>query len=218
VYRFLETNGKATVQRVVTNMMRPNGLCLSPDETKLYVADSGVTPGFIRQFDVSPEGTVTGGTVLCTVAAGVPDGIKCDIDGRIWSSAEEGVCIIAPDGHLIGRVRLTRTANLCFGGPDYKTLYTVGQPYVYSLQTRVAGAVARKKLNATRSGDDLKLTWPAHSTGFVLQQSDSISESASWSNASAAAFTENDTKSVSVEGADSAKFYRLALPAEQANP
>src|SRR2546421_134613 len=79
-------------------------------------------------------------TDFCTVQSGVPDGIKCDVDGRVWSSAGDGVEIFAPDGHLIGKILLTRVANLCFGGPQYKTLYTVGQPYVSSIAVRVPGA------------------------------------------------------------------------------
>ena len=146
VYRFFENNAAATVLQVITNMARPNGLCFSPNETKLYVADSAIAPGPIRVFDVTPDNTLTGGTILCTIGNGVPDGIKCDVDGRIWSSAEDGVEIFAPDGHLIGRIRLTRTANLCFGGPEYKTLYMVGQPYVSSIPVLVAGAVSIKRL------------------------------------------------------------------------
>ena len=135
VYRFFETNGNATVLQVITNMYRPNGICFSPDETKLYVCDigQGQNPGSVTVFDVTPTNTVTGGSLFFTVATGFPDGIKCDVGGRVWAGAGDGVEIFAPDGHLIGRIRLNPLAiNLCFGGPEYKTLYIVGQPYVTS--------------------------------------------------------------------------------------
>ncbi len=171
VYRFFQ-NDPSTVLQVITNMSRPNGLCFSPDEKKLYVSDTGSSPGPIRVFDVTPDNTVTGGEIFCTIGAGGPDGIKCDVDGRIWSSAEDGVEIFAPDGRLIGKIRLTRTANLCFGGPDYKTLYMVGQPYVTSIPVLVPGAVSIKRLKTSLSGNQLTIAWPVPSTGFALQQSD----------------------------------------------
>ena len=100
----------------------PNGLCFSPDEKKLYVADSG-KPRHIRVFDVQPDGTLTGGAVFCQIDKGVPDGIRCDAQGRIFSSAGDGVHIFSPDGKLIGKILVPETpANLCFGGTDGKTL------------------------------------------------------------------------------------------------
>jgi gluconolactonase len=210
VYRFFQTNGNTTVTTVVTNMTRPNGICLSPDETRLYVADSGITPGVIRVYDIHEDGTVTGGEILRTMASGVPDGIKCDVDGRIWSSAEEGVYVIAADGHLVGRIRLTRTANLCFGGPDYKTLFTVGQPYVSSIPVKVAGAVALKRLRASVSEDEVRVTWPAPSTGFSLQTTEALSGNAAWTD-EAESVTEGDSKVIRVPLTNSSRFFRLQL-------
>lgn len=184
VYRFFQNNAAATVLQVITNMSRPNGLCFSADETKLYVADSASAPGPIRAFDVTPGNQVTGGAVLCTIGSGVADGIKCDVDGRIWSSAEDGIEIFAPDGHLIGRIRMTRAANLCFGGPDYKTLYIVGQPYVSSIPVLVPGAISIKRLKAAMNGSQIKIAWPAPSTGFTLQQSDKAGDLTTWTNVS----------------------------------
>jgi gluconolactonase len=211
VYRFFENNPAATVLQVITNLSRPNGLCFSPDETKLYVADSANAPGPIRVFDVTPDNTLTGGAVLCTIGSGVPDGIKCDVDGRIWSSAEDGVEIFAPDGHLIGKIRLTRTANLCFGGPEYKTLYMVGQPYVSSIPVLVPGAVAIKRLKASLNGNEINIAWPAPSTGFTLQQSNSVGDSAFWNDVSDTPTTTNEWNAVTITTASSAKFFRLRL-------
>jgi gluconolactonase len=152
VYRFYETNGSATVVPVITNgIQRPNGICLSPDETKLYVADDGVFWNVlnIMVYNVTSSNTLTGGKVFCSVGGGFADGFRCDVDGRIWSTAGDGVDIFAPDGHLIGKILMgaKRPNNLCFGGPQYKTLYTVGQPNVCSFPVLVAGAVSDRKLN-----------------------------------------------------------------------
>ena len=93
---------------------------------------------------------MTGGKIFCSVGGGFADGFRCDVDGRIWSTAGDGVEIFAPDGHLIGKILMgaKRPNNLCFGGPQYKTLFTVGQPNVCSFPVLVAGAVSIRKLAA----------------------------------------------------------------------
>ena len=68
VYRYYETNGGATVLPVITNLIqRPNGICLSPDETKLYVADDGASWNVmnILVYDVTSSDTLTGGRIFC---------------------------------------------------------------------------------------------------------------------------------------------------------
>ena len=101
VFRLDPKTGK--LDAVIADMDRPNGLCFSPDEKKLYVADSGAAKN-VRVFDVNPDGTVTGGKVFCSIDVGVPDGMRCDRDGRLWSSAGDGVHIFSPDGKLIGKI------------------------------------------------------------------------------------------------------------------
>lgn len=211
VYRFYETNGNGTVLQVITNMSKPNGICLSPDETKLYVADSASAPGFIKVFNVTSSNTVTGGSVFCTVGSGIPDGIKCDVDGRVWSSAGDGVEIFAPDGHLIGKILLTRTANLCFGGPEYKTLYMVGQPYVTSIPVLVAGVPSIKRLLLSLDGNQVSIAWPAPSTGFALQETAALGDSTDWTDVSQSPVVTNASNVVSLEPTDPTKFFRLRL-------
>jgi hypothetical protein len=191
-------------------MSRPNGICLSPDEKKLYVADTANTPGIIKVFSITPSNTVSGGATFCTVQNGVPDGIKCDVDGRIWSSAGDGIEIFAPDGHLVGKILLTRTANLCFGGPHYKTLYMVGQPYVSSIATRVAGANSIRKLDLSKAGAQIKISWPAPSTGFALYES-ATGGSNSWSGVSVNLTASNGFNQVSLEPTNAQRFFRLQL-------
>jgi gluconolactonase len=138
VYRF-DPKSK-TVTAVVKDFDKPNGLCFSPDEKKLYVADSG-KPRHIRVFEVSNDGIVGEGKVFCSIDRGGPDGIRCDNGGRIWSSAGDGVQIFAPDGSLVGKVLVPESpANLCFGGADGKTLYMTARKSLYAIPTSVKAA------------------------------------------------------------------------------
>lgn len=213
VYRFYETNGNATVLQVITNLAKPNGICFSPDETKLYVADNGAAAnlGTIKVYSVTSSNTVTGGSTFCAVSTGIADGFRCDVDGRLWSSAGDGVEIFAPDGHLIGKILMNRNSNLCFGGPQYKTLYTVGQPYVSSFPVLVAGAVSIRKLTACAQGDHLCVSWPAPSTGFGLQTSDALGDGAVWSTPTGSLVVTNGLNQMDVFPTNAAKFYRLRL-------
>jgi gluconolactonase len=152
VYRYDPKTDKITA--VVKDFDKPNGLCFSPDEKKLYVADSG-RPRHIRVFDVQKGGTLSTGKVFCAIDKGGPDGIRCDADGRIWSSAGDGIHIFAPDGSLIGKVLTPLVgnpnrpnqppapespANLCFGGSDGKRLFITARKSLYAIQTSVTGA------------------------------------------------------------------------------
>ena len=115
----------------------PNGIAFSPNEKKLYVADSG-KPRHIRLFDVAADNTVGEGKVFCKIDKGGPDGIRCDSDGRVWSSAGDGVHIFAPDGILIGKILVPEgPANLCFGGDDGKTLFITARKSLYSIPVLV---------------------------------------------------------------------------------
>ncbi len=138
VYRF-DPKSKM-ISAVVKDFDKPNGLCFSPDEKKLYLADSG-KPHHIRIFEVQKDGTLANGKVFCVIDNGVPDGIRCDNKGRVWSSAGDGVHIFAPDGLLIGKILVPETpANLCFGGKDGKTLFITARSSLYAIQTSVRGA------------------------------------------------------------------------------
>ena len=132
--------GEQALTAVARDFDMPNGIAFSPDERRLYVADSG-QPHHIRVFDVQPGGTLANGRVFCEIDKGVPDGIRCDADGRVWSSAGDGLHIFAPDGKLIGKVLVSETpANLCFGGTDGRTLFITAQKSLYALPVRVRGA------------------------------------------------------------------------------
>ena len=141
VYRLDESTGETTA--VVTDMVRPNGLCLAPDEATLYVADSG-DPVNIRTYAVSEDGAVSGGDVFASIDVGFPDGIRCDVLGNVWTSSGDGAQIYSPAGDLIGRILLPEgAANLAFGGPDGMTVYFTARTSLYSIPALVGDAAAR---------------------------------------------------------------------------
>ncbi len=145
VYRIDPTTGEVTAQ--ITDMIRPNGLAFSIDETTLYVADTGVShvvdgPRHIRRYDVdlADARVIGGGEVFATCPVGAFDGFRLDADGRIWASGHFGVHCYDPDGTLLGTVRLPETcANLTFGGPDGRTLFMTATASLYALDVAVAG-------------------------------------------------------------------------------
>lgn len=125
---------------VVSDFDKPNGLCFSPDEKRLYVADSG-QPKYIRVFDVDWDNTLSNGRVFCKIDKGGPDGIRTDRDGRVWSSAGDGVHIFDKTGQLIGKILVPEApANLCFGGKSGRTLFITARTSLYSIETKVKGA------------------------------------------------------------------------------
>ena len=213
VYRFYETNGNGTAAVVATTVSKPNGICFSPDETKLYVADNGIygNSGIVKVFSVSSSNTLTGGSVFCTVSSGIADGLRCDVNGNLWAASGDGVEIYAPDGHLIGKIVLNSLSNLCFGGPEYKTIYMTAAPNVCSFPVLIAGAVSIKRLNMSAAGTNLCVSWPSPSTGFGLQQSDSLGNGADWTGVTDTLQVTNGLNQLSVFPTNAARFFRLLL-------
>ena len=137
------------VKTVATDFDRPNGLAFSPDEKILYIADSG-RPRHIRKFTVNDDGTLAGSppesSVHCKIDRGVPDGIRVDEKGNVWSSAGDGIQIFAPDGHLLGKIPVPESpANLCFGGADGHTCFITARTSLYSIPTLVTDGTADKR-------------------------------------------------------------------------
>jgi gluconolactonase len=143
VFRY-DPKSKA-VTPVVKDFDKPNGLCFSPDEKRLYVADSG-KPRHIRVFPVQGDGTLGEGSVFVTIDKGGPDGIRCDAGGRVWSSTGDGAQVFGEDGKRIGRILLPEAAaNLAFGGTDGKTLYLTARTSLYAVPTLVRDAKKGKR-------------------------------------------------------------------------
>lgn len=143
VYRFDPKSG--TLKAVIKDFDKPNGLCFSPDERKLYVADSG-KPRHIRVFPVSGDGTVGEGQVFAAIDKGGPDGIRCDEGGRVWSSSGDGAQVFSSEGKLLVRILLPESAaNLAFGGPQGKTLFLTARKSLYAVETLVRDAKKGKR-------------------------------------------------------------------------
>lgn len=143
VYRVDPATGG--IQAVITDMVMPNGLAFSPDESKLYVVDSGRThgadlPAHIRVFDVQENGRVSGGDLFAESDAGIFDGLRLDSEGRIWTSAADGVHCYGLDRSLIGKIKTPEVVgNLTFGGPKRDRLFICGTTSLYVVTVKVTG-------------------------------------------------------------------------------
>ena len=142
VYRVSADLG--TMSLVVPDMVRPNGLAFSPDESILYVADS--RRRHIRAYDLLPNGTTALETSRVFVdlngsEPGVPDGFKVDVQGNLYSGGAGGLYIIDSKGKKLGRIvhGQPATTNVAFGGDDWKTLYFVTRSTLFSVNVRIAG-------------------------------------------------------------------------------
>jgi len=145
VYRIDPQNG--SVARAADGFVQPNGLAFSPDERLLYVADTGAThvadgPRHIRRFQVADDGrSLSGGEVFATCGNGLFDGFRIDASGHLWSSAGDGVHCYAPDGTLIGKIRLPEVvANVCFGGPKLNRLFICATTSLYAVYLNARAA------------------------------------------------------------------------------
>jgi len=138
VYRIDAHDGRITM--FASDFVQPNGLAFSPDESLLYIADTGVThvmdgPHHVRRFTVSDDGrSISGGEVFATCPAGLFDGFRVDVHGNLWLSAGDGVHCHASDGSLLGKIAIPETvANVCFGGPKRNRLFICGTTSLYSV-------------------------------------------------------------------------------------
>jgi len=146
VYRVDPARGVLSV--VTGDISRPNGLAFSPDESKLYVVEAGVSPRAIHACDVLDGGTRLGNPrKLIDAGPGTPDGLRVDVDGNLWvgwgmgEEGLDGVSVFNPEGRPIGRVDLPeRCANLCFGGLHRNRLFMCASTSLYSLYVNTQGA------------------------------------------------------------------------------
>lgn len=143
VYR-IDADGSIGV--VADDFVKPNGLAFSPDESLLYVADTGAShdpdgPRHIRVLPVSADGRSVGsGEVFADCSAGMFDGFRLDTQGRVWTSTAEGVHCYAPDGRLLGKVLIPEiVANVCFGGAKLNRLFICGTTSLYAVYLTANG-------------------------------------------------------------------------------
>jgi sugar lactone lactonase YvrE len=139
IYR-LDPSG--TITCLTNEFTGPNGLVFSPDESLLYVGDS--EDDIINRFRVEPDGSLTGGELFLDQRGdqrpGTPDGMKVDVEGRLWTTGAGGISVVEPDGSVLGQIELPEVpSNLAFGGADFSTLFVTAHTSVYQIETTVRG-------------------------------------------------------------------------------
>jgi gluconolactonase len=146
VYRVDPVDGAVTL--VASDLVQPNGLAFSTDETTLYISDTGAThvsrlPATIRAYPVSGDGRSLGqGTVFATCECGLFDGFRVDRNGNIFASSGDSVRVYASDGLLIGRILVPEAvANVCFGGPRRNRLFITATSSLYAVYVKSGPAV-----------------------------------------------------------------------------
>ena len=136
----IDTDG--SLRLLDDSFIRPNGIALSPDESRLYVNDS--QDKFIRVYDVNADGSITNGRLFADLSSsplsGTTDGMKVDTLGNVFSSGPGGVWVFSAEGEELHFVPVPEnTTNVTFGGEDYSTLYVTASSSVYKIETNTAG-------------------------------------------------------------------------------
>lgn len=151
VYKLDPKSGK--VEAIIKDMAMPNGINFSPDESRLYVADTGghprhpdpkmrEVPGQIRCYAVDSDGKL--GKQLFKFGSG-SDGMAVDVKGNLYTTHGGKVTVFNADGKLIDTIPCPENpANVCFGGKDYKTLFITARTSLYAVPVKHAGLVSRR--------------------------------------------------------------------------
>lgn len=137
VYR-VGSDGKEIT--VVAADCTPNGLAFSPDEKRLYVADT--EENHVRVYSVASDGSLFGGRVFAQMSGSplAPDGIKVDRDGHVFVTGAGGVWVFDPGGARLGIIPVPELpANLAWGEPDWSTLFITARTSVYRVRTKTTG-------------------------------------------------------------------------------
>jgi gluconolactonase len=141
IYR-IAADGKLTLLN--KDLKMPNGLAFSADGKKLYVGDTQTN--LIHEFPVKDDGTLGAGKVLAELnklglpkARGAADGLKLDEKGNIYTTGPGGIVVLSPEGKLLAHLPVRSASNLCFGGPDGKTLFVTAGAKVWSAKVKNKG-------------------------------------------------------------------------------
>ena len=133
------------ISLLTSDMTRPNGLAFSPDEKRLYVAQSDEKAAIWRVFDVKPDGTIDNGRVLFDATSmvgarkGLPDGLKIDTDGNLWATGPGGVMVLSPEGKHLGTIMTGQATSNCAFGDDGRTLYMTADDYIMRVKVKAKG-------------------------------------------------------------------------------
>ncbi len=147
VYRHDPAKGETAV--VADSFNKPNGLAFSPDESVLYITDTGANqapgtyfvdlPHHIRAFDVHKGRHLRNDRLFAVISPGCPDGIKLDTKGRVYTSSASGVQVFSPEGDLLGEIYAPGVANFTFGGPKNDVLFILGDTRIWQAKLKVKG-------------------------------------------------------------------------------
>jgi gluconolactonase len=147
VYRHDPATDETAV--VADSFNKPNGLAFSPDETMLYITDTGANqapdtyfvglPHHVRSFDVVDGRHLRNERLFAVVSPGVPDGIKLDAQGHVFTSSGTGVQVFTRQGDLMGEIIAPGVANFSFGGPNNDVLFILGDTNIWQAKLQVAG-------------------------------------------------------------------------------
>jgi gluconolactonase len=129
VHRFDPRTGVVT--EVAHSFDKPNGLCFSPGERTLYVADNG-EPHHLKAFDVVDGSRLERERVIHVSSPEHPDGLKADAEGRLYASFSGGVQVLSPDGARLNEIELPGAVNFCFGGPGRDVLFITADTAIYA--------------------------------------------------------------------------------------
>ncbi len=147
VYRFDPKTQQLSV--VADDFNKPNGLAFSPDESILYINDSAAIQGpgsyfpnlphHLRAFDVVDGRHLRNGRLFAVVTPGIPDGLKVDSEGHVYSSSASGLQVFNPGGELIGEICAPGVANFCFGGPERNVIFLMADPFIFQVRIAATG-------------------------------------------------------------------------------
>jgi gluconolactonase len=146
VYRLDPDDRSLTL--LVDDFAKPNGLCFSLDEDRLFISDT--VRFHIRVFDVEPDGSLVNGRVWAGITGeglGVPDGMKIDREGNLYCCGPGGIhafnATASPTANRLGLIEMPEhTTNLAWGDDDLHSLYITAATSLYRLRLNVAGLEA----------------------------------------------------------------------------
>lgn len=145
VFRIDPSTG--ALEAMITDFVQPNGLAFSPDEKTLYVAESGSShdaevPSVIRAFQLDDSGRIVSDRIFAAIDKGLPDGMRVDAAGHVWSSAADGIHCFHPDGTRLGKILVPEVvANLTFGGRRGNRLFITATTSIYMIAVNAKSAV-----------------------------------------------------------------------------
>ena len=143
VFSYNENNKKLNV--IIKDLIRPNGITLSPNEDKLYVADTGENIKHLYSYDLV-DGNALNRKLIYDFKPFFSDGFRCDMDGNIWTSAGKAIKCFNPKFELIGQIKIPELVSNCeFGGKEGNILYITATTSLYSIELNQQGAKFGKK-------------------------------------------------------------------------